>query len=51
MTPNIGKAIATIGIWIGIGIATYKNGIRDNGVPFWGMIATIAVWSDGCGYG
>jgi len=50
MDPIIGKAIATIGVWIGIGIAAWGNKRTVEGVAFFGMLATIAIWSDGCGF-
>jgi len=52
MTAVEAKALATGLIWLSIGLAYFrKKNIGDDGIALFAMLATIAVWSDGCGCG
>ena len=46
---NIGKGVATVGIWIGVGLMCFGK-IENFGFAlcvFFAMVATIVVWKHG----
>jgi len=42
----IGKGIATCGVWIGSGIACYREPIIMLMVSFFAMLATTSIWEE-----
>ncbi|MHC1635856.1 MAG: hypothetical protein ACXQTS_04435 [Candidatus Methanospirareceae archaeon] len=47
MTHEIGKGIATVGIWIGAGIASCADPDAFILTTLFALLATIAVWRSG----